>query len=433
MQVSLPPTRRLDPFFAAAETAFQACVHCGFCNATCPTYVLLGDERDGPRGRIYAMKDMLEGMDALEPSLVPHLDRCLSCLACRTTCPSGVDYARLIDLGRARVAEARRWTLQGLARRVLAAVMTQPALLRLAVIAGKAVSWVPISGQAGAAARVARGANATRGAVDGSRVFRAIGPRRARVALLTGCVQRVVAPEINEATVRLLCRLGCEVVVLSDARCCGSLDHHLGHTARAHAFGARTLAAWYGEREKRGLDFIVSNTSGCGAHLKDIAFQLQGLAVPGADHAAELGPLMRDIAEVVGTLGLPKVVPGRNLEVTYQSACTLQHGQRIRDLPSTLLHEAGFRVRSIKEDHLCCGSAGTYNIVQRDIAGRLGERKAHHIGLTSPNVVATGNVGCMLQLRNFVDVPVVHTVELLDWATGGPAPLSLDRRHARDA
>jgi glycolate oxidase iron-sulfur subunit len=432
MHVSLPPTKHQDPFFAAAATAFQACVHCGFCNTTCPTYALLGDERDGPRGRIYAMKDMLEGA-VVERSLVPHLDRCLSCLACRTTCPSGVDYTRLIDLGRAQVAEGRRWTLQGLARRALAVVMTRPTLLRLAVVVGKAVSRFPIPGSAGAAARVARGADPRRSAVDGSRVFPAVGPQRARVALLTGCVQRAVAPEINEATVRLLRRMGCEVVVLSDVRCCGSLDHHLGHTARAHRFGAQALASWHTAHKKAGLDYIVSNTSGCGAHLKDIAFQMQKSAGPASAHAAELGSLMRDVSEVAAALGLPDAVPTPDLEVTYQSACTLQHGQRIRDLPQTLLREAGFRVRGINEDHLCCGSAGTYNIMQPDLSACLGERKARNIERTDPSVVATGNVGCMLQLRNYTGVPVVHTVELLDWATGGPRPLSLDRRDARDA
>ncbi len=430
MQVSLPPARQRDPFFRAAKSAYQACVHCGFCNATCPTYVLLGDERDGPRGRIYAMKEMLESGAAPPTSLVPHLDRCLSCLACRTTCPSGVDYARLIDLGRAQVAQDRRWSLKGLTRRVLATVMTQPGLLRVAVILGKAVSGWPIPGSIGAAVRVARGANPARGPVDGARVFPPLGPQRARVALLAGCAQRAVAPEINDATVRLLCRMGCEVVVLSEVRCCGSLDHHLGHTARAEGFAVQAVSAWRAEHERQRLDFIVTNTSGCGAHLKDVGFHLQDHK-DAASSAAEMASIMHDVTEVVAALGLPPAVPGLALDVAYQSACTLQHGQGIRDLPKELLTQAGFRVHGIKEDHLCCGSAGTYNIVQPALAGALGERKAHNIGLVAPEIVATGNVGCMLQLRNFVDVPIVHTVELLDWATGGPTPLALDAGYPR--
>jgi len=429
MKVSLNPSREGNAFFAAAQSAFQSCVHCGFCNATCPTYVVLGDERDGPRGRIYAMQEMLE-TDAVPATLVPHLDRCLSCLACKTTCPSGVDYRRLIDLGRTEVARSRRWSIDGLVRRALAELMTRPTLFRLAIVIGRAVAHLPLTGRLGAATRIARWARPHRGAVDGTRVFPAIGRKRARVALLTGCVQRAVAAEINEATVRLLCRMGCEVVTREDVQCCGSLDHHLGHEARAQSFATEAIAAWRTEQKTNGLDFIVTNTSGCGAHLKDIGFQLQQ-PEDAERGATDLAAIVRDVSELVTELGLPERSNDQEIDVAYQSACTLRHGQGVVDLPQALLSQAGFTVRDIKEDHLCCGSAGTYNILQPDLADQLGKRKAHNIAATGARVVATGNVGCMLQLRGHVDVPVVHTVELLDWATGGPMPLALGARNAR--
>jgi glycolate oxidase iron-sulfur subunit len=431
MKVSLNPSREGDAFYAAAQSAFQSCVHCGFCNATCPTYVVLGDERDGPRGRIYAMQEMLE-TNAIPTALVPHLDRCLSCLACKTTCPSGVDYRRLIDLGRTEVARSRRWSTDGLVRRALAVLMTRPTLFRLAIVIARTMAHLPLTGRLGAATRIARQARPHRGPVDGTRVYPATGRKRARVALLTGCVQRAVAAEINEATVRLLCRMGCEVVTREDVRCCGSLDHHLGHEARAQAFATEAIAAWRTEQETNGLDFIVTNTSGCGAHLKDIGFHLQRAEGRGRD-STDLAGIVRDVSELVTELGLPERRIHQEIEVAYQSACTLRHGQGVVDLPQRLLSQVGFAVRDIKEDHLCCGSAGTYNILQPALADQLGKRKAHNITATGAGVVATGNVGCMLQLRGYVDMPVVHTVELLDWATGGPMPLALDARNARHA
>lgn len=432
MHLALAADKRADPFLAAAADAVAACVHCGFCNATCPTYKILGDERDGPRGRIYAMKEMLERDAAPEAALVPHLDRCLSCLSCRTTCPSGVDYARLIDLGRAAVAAQRRRSPAGFIRRALAVVMTRPALLRMAVVAGRLASRLPLPLPAmiKAALGVAANANPTRGSVEGNQVYRALGARRARAALLTGCAQRAVAPEINEATVRLLCRLGCEVEVVGDAACCGSLDHHLGHTTTAHRHAAQTIEALRRVHCERPFDYVVSNTTGCGAHLKDVGFQLQGS--PHAENAATLAGLVRDVCEIVDALGMGEQ-PSKNQVVAYHAACTLQHGQRIKTLPRDLLSRAGFVVETPVDPHLCCGSAGTYNILQPALATRLGADKAGKLEALQPDVVATGNVGCILQLRGYLDVPVVHTVELLDWASGGPPPLALGNRDLGDA
>jgi glycolate oxidase iron-sulfur subunit len=432
MHLTLPEVRRTEPFLLAAKAAIGACVHCGFCNATCPTYTLLGDERDGPRGRIYAIKEMLESAAKPAPDLVPHLDRCLSCLSCRATCPSGVDYARLIDVARTEVAERRRWTRAGLLRRSLAALMTRPHLLRLAVIAGRLADQfrLPLPRVLLAAANIARQANPARGATDGQLVLAPEGARRARVALLLGCVQRAVAPEINEATVSLLRRLGCEVVVMGRATCCGSLDHHLGHEERARRLAGQLVETLRKAQQVAPFDHVVSNLSGCGAHLKDLAFHLQG--IDATDDVGAIASRIRDVTEVVDALGFASTGP-RGVRVAYHAACSLQHGQRVRETPERLLAAAGYEVMKPKEEHLCCGSAGTYNILQSDLGERLGARKADNLRRTGAEIVATGNVGCILQLRTQLDLPVVHTVELLDWASGGARPLALGPWHMGDA
>jgi glycolate oxidase iron-sulfur subunit len=414
-----------DPDTAASEKILRACVHCGFCTATCPTYVLLGDELDSPRGRIYLIKNMLEQDGPVAPDTVKHVDRCLSCLSCMTTCPSGVHYMHLVDHGRKHIEEhyRRPWIDRAL-RRTLGRVLTRPGLMRLALLGARVAK--PLAGLLPARLRplfaLAPAHVPGPSAVDRPQVFPAEGMRRKRVALMPGCAQQVLAPSINEATIRLLTRHGCEVVVAAGSGCCGALMHHLGDEAPALALARANIDAW---QRAGDLDAIVVNASGCGTTVKDYGFMLRTDPAY-AEKAAALSARTRDISELVAELGLHPPVPGvPNLRVAYHSACSLQHGQKIDRAPRELLAAAGFEVADIPEGHLCCGSAGTYNILQPELAGALRDRKLANIALTRPDIVAAGNIGCITQLAGDAPIPIVHTVELLDWATGGPMPEAL--------
>jgi glycolate oxidase iron-sulfur subunit len=418
-----------DPDTAASEKVLRTCTHCGFCTATCPTYVLLGDELDSPRGRIYLIKDML-AHGRVTADTVKHIDRCLSCLACMTTCPSGVNYMHLVDHAR-RWIEAhyrRRWSERAL-RMFLATVLSRPPLFRLALhcaaVARPLSRFLPrrLTPLFGLAPASVLPASPT----DRPNVFAAAGERRMRVALLPGCAQKVLAPEINEATIRLLTRHGCEVVVAPGSGCCGSLAHHLGQEAAALEFARANIDAWERERLGGGLDAIAINASGCGTTVKDYGFMLREDAAYAAK-AAQIAALAHDVTEVIETLRLsPSELSADAMQrrVAYHSACSMQHGQRLHAGPKALLAAAGFDVLDLPEGHLCCGSAGTYNLLQPDIATALRDRKLSNIATTRPDLVATGNIGCITQLAVGCEVPVVHTVELLDWATGGPAPKGL--------
>jgi glycolate oxidase iron-sulfur subunit len=428
MQTSFSLAQLADPDTATSEGVLRKCVHCGFCTATCPTYVLLGDELDSPRGRIYLMKDMLEGGAAPTEAQVRHVDRCLSCLSCMTTCPSGVHYMHLVDHARTHIeANYRRPWADRAVRRLLGWLLPRPWAMRLALIAavpGKLVAPLLRGRLKAMLAMAPAGGPAAPSSLDRPQVFPAEGERRARVALLAGCAQKVLAPSINEATVRLLTRHGVEVVVARGAGCCGALNHHLGQHDAALALVKANVAAWSAEADRGGLDAIVINASGCGTTVKDYGHMLRSdpdWAAP----AARVAGLARDVTEILAELGLqaPVIEPGR--VVAYHSACSMQHGQRIRLEPKALLSRAGFLVREPGEGHLCCGSAGTYNLLQPKIAAELRDRKAANLAATRPDLVATGNIGCMTQLAGAVGVPVVHTVELLDWATGGPKPAGL--------
>jgi glycolate oxidase iron-sulfur subunit len=432
MQTTFSLAQLSDPDVRESEKILRACVHCGFCTATCPTYLLLGDELDSPRGRIYLIKDMLENAKPAAPRVVTHIDRCLSCLACMTTCPSGVHYMHLVDHAR-RYIEAtytRPWT-DRLLRRTLAVVLPRPRLFRLALLGSRLGRpfrrLLPgrLAGMLGLAP--ARLPPASPG--DRPQVFAAEGERRARVALLSGCAQQVLAPEINEATVRLLTRHGVEVVIARGAGCCGALVHHMGQEAPALAAARANIDAWERERTGGGLDAVIINASGCGTTVKDYGFMLRE-DPRYAEKAARIAALARDVTEFLHGLGLQPSVRGSDLVVAYHSACSMQHGQRITTQPKDLLSAAGFTVQDIPEGHICCGSAGTYNLLQPELAGQLRERKLAHVAHVRPDVVATGNIGCIVQLADGV-APVVHTVELLDWATGGPVPRAL--AHAGEA
>ncbi|TMK47258.1 MAG: glycolate oxidase subunit GlcF [Alphaproteobacteria bacterium] len=424
-----------DPDIAEADKILRACVHCGFCTATCPTYVLLGDELDSPRGRIYLIKEMLEKGRPPTREVVKHIDRCLSCLACMTTCPSGVNYMHLVDQARVRIEQqyARPLT-ERMLRAVLALVLPRPDLFRLSMVLARIArplaallptpetfSATPtLLSRIKAMLALAPGRLPPRGAAAGS-VFPPLGKRRGRVALLQGCAQQVLAPRINQAAINLLTRHGIEVVLVKDEQCCGALTHHLGRDDDALARARGNIAAWTAEAERSGLDAILVTTSGCGTVIKDYGYMLRedrdfALA------AARISALAKDITEYLGSIELHKSQQPGDVVVAYHSACSLQHGQKITGLPKDLLSKNGFVVKDVPESHLCCGSAGTYNLLQPDIANRLRDRKVANIAMIRPDVIAAGNIGCMVQIAGGTSVPVVHTIELLDWATGGPRP-----------
>ena len=462
MQTNFTLAQLADPNVAEADKILRACVHCGFCTATCPTYVLLGDELDSPRGRIYLIKDMLENDRPAGEEVVRHIDRCLSCLACMTTCPSGVHYMHLVDHARAHIeATYRRPWPDRTTRALLARVLPYPGRFRAMLAVGwlggrllRIASWAPWKGRLGALAvrkvvpRVAGWAGLARRTAamlrlmprrlpnrsphGGPGLFAAEGRRLARVALLQGCAQQVLAPEIDDAAIRVLTRHGVEVVRVRGEACCGSLLHHMGREPEALAQVRANIDAWTGEIEREGLDAILITASGCGTTIKDYGFMLRGDAAY-ATKAARIASLAKDIAEYLVTLDLALPPAGNGLAVAYHAACSLQHGQKIARQPKDLLARAGFAVREIAEGHLCCGSAGTYNMLQPELARRLIARKIVNIERTAADVIATGNIGCMTQIGAATAIPVVHTVELIDWATGGPAPVALGDREPTTA
>ena len=424
MQTSFTPEQLRDPGIQRANDILRSCVHCGFCTATCPTHQVLGDEVDSQRGRIYLIKDMLEQGRAADAQTVKHVDRCLSCLACMSTCPSGVHYMHLVDLAREHIENTYQRPLGDRALRwVLAQILPYPYRFRLAILG----AWIarPFKGLLPAKLRAlvefAPKSLPPVSRNDDAQVFAAIGPRRKRVALMTGCAQKALNTDINDATIRILRRHGCEVVVAKGAGCCGALTHHMGKTSESHRTAAKNINAWMAEIDGEGLDAIVINTSGCGTTVKDYGHMFRN--EPLAAEAAKIAALARDISEVLIDLDLPK--GNGNLRVAYHAACSLQHGQQIKTHPKTLLKQAGFQVVEPQDAHLCCGSAGTYNLLQPEISGQLKARKVDTLIATSPQVIAAGNIGCMMQIGDAVGVPVVHTVELLDWATGGPKPRAM--------
>jgi glycolate oxidase iron-sulfur subunit len=431
MQTNFTTEQLRDPDIAASNQVLRTCVHCGFCTATCPTFLLLGDELDSPRGRIYLIKDMLETGRPATEEVVRHVDRCLSCLSCMTTCPSGVNYMHLVDHARAYVENTyKRPFAERLLRGILGAVIPRPGLFRFALmgaaIARPFAGLIPGKSMLGqrlrAMLRLAPPSLPGPSAVEAPGVHAAAGERKARVVLLAGCAQQVLAPSINEATIRLLTRLGVEVVVAREAGCCGSLNHHMGQHDAAMARARANIAAWTREIDAGGLDAIIVNASGCGTTIKDYGFMFRDQ--PEKDAASRVAGLAKDVTEFLTGFGYVPVREAPGLKVTYHSACSLQHGQQVTTAPQSLLTRAGFRVAEPAEGHICCGSAGTYNMLQPEIAGRLRERKLGNIRATKPDLIAAGNIGCLTQL-SAGEFPVVHTIELLDWMAGGPKPSSV--------
>ncbi len=437
MQTSFTPAQLADPHVAESEKILRKCVHCGFCTATCPTYVTLGNELDSPRGRIYLIKDMLENGRPADREIVTHIDRCLSCLACMTTCPSGVNYMHLVDHARAHIEKTYKRPLPNRAiRALLAFVLPHPARFRAALklaklgrpFAGlfeKVAAFKPLAAMLRLAPAAVPEASAM--ALPGNHA--AAGTRRGRVAILTGCAQPVLEPGINEAAISLLTRLGVEVVVPQGEGCCGALVHHMGREEQALASAGRNVDAWMRQIDNGGLDAIVITASGCGTTIKDYGFMLR-LDPAYAEKAARVSALAKDITEYLATLDLPEPARKPGLTVAYHSACSMQHGQKITRQPKELLARAGFVVKEPREGHLCCGSAGTYNIMQPEISARLRDRKVKNIEATGADIVATGNIGCITQIASAANLPVVHTVKLLDWAYGGPKPAGVPEGRA---
>jgi len=418
----------------SSEKILRKCVHCGFCNATCPTYQLLGDELDGPRGRIYLIKDMIENNKPANEKIVKHIDRCLSCYSCMSTCPSGVNYMHLIDHGRSHIEKTYKRPLgDRLIRDLLSRILSKSINFRIIAVFARLIKpfsfffpkkiremikFMPIK--------------FPKRKISNLEIYSPKNKKKpvARVALLTGCVQKVISPQINEATIRLLNRHGVEVVVSKKIDCCGSLSHHLGQAEIAEKNFKKNILIWHEEYLKNGLDAIISNTSGCGTTLKDYGFIFR------SDNelkkkAKKISDLTKDISEYLEENVKLNFVKGskneKHYRIAYHSACSMQHGQKVHKEPIDLIKRTGNEVLEIPEGHICCGSAGTYNLLQSDIAKELLSRKILNIKKINPNVISTGNVGCIVQIARATKIPVLHTIELIDWYTGGPKPEVLKR------
>jgi glycolate oxidase iron-sulfur subunit len=433
MQSNESSAQLANAALAEANAIIKACDHFGFCTATCPTYSITHDENESPRGRIDLIRAMLASPDPPDPATVKHLDTCLSCLACVTTCGAKVDYMHLIDHARAHIDRhyQRSWG-DRLFRSVIAAAVPHRRRFRFAVGLGQR------------AARLERfmpsrliqllkflPPPAIRAMPDlPAGTYPAQGATRWRVALLAGCAQRVLAPQINSATVRLLNRLGCEVSIVEGAECCGALALHMGRTAEGRKAAKRNIDAWIAQRERGALDAIIVNASGCGTMMKDYDHVFQH-DEQYRERAASIASLTVDVCEFLDRIGIGPATISTHCKVAYHDACSLRNGQRVTREPRRLLRTAGFHVVDVPELHFCCGSAGAYNLLQPKIARYLGERKARHTESTGADVLALGNVGCLTQLSRFTSLPIVHTVELLDWATGGPMPPILEGKPRR--
>ena len=428
MRTEFTPEQLTDPTIQRSNKILRSCVHCGFCTATCPTYKVLGDELDSPRGRIYLIKDMLETGRPADETTVKHIDRCLSCLACMTTCPSGVNYMHLVDHAREYIEHTyRRPIFERVLRWTLAKILPYPKRFRMAMLGAKIgrpfAKLMPdprIKAMMDMVPKIIPPVSRN----DDAQVFSATSERKMRVALMTGCAQRALNTDINDATIRLLRRLGCDVVIAHGQGCCGALTHHMGKTAESHRAARKNIQAWITEMDSEGLDAVVINTSGCGTTVKDYGHMFR--SGPLADDAARVSAIAMDVSEVLMKLDLPQGCD-RGLRVVYHAACSLQHGQQIKTYPKTLLKRAGYQIVEPLDSHVCCGSAGTYNLMQPKISRQLKELKVQTLEAQRPDVISAGNIGCMIQIGLGTGVPIVHTVELLDWATGGPKPAAMKK------
>ena len=426
MQTNFTPEQMNAPAMADVDDALTRCLQCGYCTDICPTYQISGDENEHSRGRVRLIKEMLEKGGRPEEKTVGHIDRCMSCLACMSTCPSFVNYMRLVDHAREYIEENYpRPLFERLQRWTLAKVLPYPDRFRLAMRGAQLAKPLSFAmpGKLRDMVNFVPAKLPPPSPNDSPQVFPATGERKRRVALMTGCAQKALNTDINDATIRILCRHGCEVVVAQDAACCGALTYHMGKAKEGRVAAARNIRAWMKEVNGAGLDAIVINTSGCGTVIKEYAHIFRNEAL--ADEAAKVSAMAKDISELLSEIELDhKLRP--DLRVAYHATCSLQYGQRIRFAPKKLLKAAGFTVIEPRDSHTCCGSAGTYNLLQPEISGQLKERKVRALEQGAPDVITAGNIGCMMQIGSGTEVPVVHTVELLDWVTGGPIPRALE-------
>ena len=428
MQTTFTESQLKNKENKSSEKIIRKCVHCGMCNVTCPTYQIIGDELDGPRGRIYLIKDMLENNKPANAKIVKHIDRCLSCYACMTTCPSGVNYMHLIDHGRNHVEETyKRPFLEKTFRSLLSFILPNPKIFRFLAHLSKPIkliSFVMPSFIKNSLKLMPFNLPSTK-LPDQKNYLSSQKKKMARVALLTGCVQRVISPEINEATIRLLNRHGVDVTVLPEITCCGSLNHHLGKKELAHKSFVNNINAWHNEYLKNGLDAIISNTSGCGTTLKDYEFIFRNDEKM-KKKAKKVSELTKDISEYLSqNLKLKFKEEKNKYKIAYHSPCSMQHGQKVHQEPIDLIKKTGNEVLEIPDGHICCGSAGTYNILQQKLANSLLKEKIKNIKKISPDFISTGNIGCMTQISSGTSIPIIHTVEVIDWLTGGPKPYKL--------
>jgi len=400
MQTALTPAIKDTDLGREADAILRSCVHCGFCNATCPTYQLLGDELDGPRGRIYLIKQLLEGGDVGVSTRV-HLDRCLTCLACETTCPSGVQYHRLLDIGRHLVERElpRPWWQRTL-RYVLRQSLRESARVKPFVALGRLVRPLLPS-------RLQRQLPS-----DTSTRVPAVTQHPRKVLLLEGCVQPALAPSINVATARVLDRLGIGIVAAPRAGCCGALSHHLAANAEALQHARRNVDAWWPHIEA-GAEAIVITASGCGTQVKEYGHLLSADAHYAAK-AARVSALAKDISEVLAQSDLTAFTRPRAQKIAFHAPCSLQHGQRLSGTVERILQRCGFQLTPVADAHLCCGSAGTYSILQPELSQRLLKNKVAALERHAPDIVATANIGCLTHLAGGSQRPVRHWIELLD-------------------
>lgn len=427
--ISLAPERLAHPGTEYASAAMGQCQECGFCTLHCPTFLLLRDERDSPRGRVRFAAQIVEGGHPPTAEAVRHLDRCLSCLACSSACPFGVDHKRLWNESRAIIENSSaRPAPTRFARRLLAGLLASPRLFRAMVglAALGRVAWPILPAHLRRMLDIAPSGRPESGPL--TCYAPAQGQRRMRVALLGGCVQQVLGRAINDATVRVLTRHGCEVIVPEGAGCCGAIALHLGQPDYAKRLASANVAAWERLETDGKLDAIVVNASGCGSVVKDYGALLSDRATSAA--AGRLAPIVRDVSELLAELGIHYHNPWPSLRVALHVPCSMQHGQGLAMTPRRLLEEAGFEVHQSADSHICCGSAGTYNILQPQIADTLGRNKGQDLDRTGADVIATGNLGCQMHINRFARTPVVHFVELLDWASGGERPAVLPERRA---
>ena len=433
MQTHFTEAQLADPLIREGDEILRTCVHCGFCTATCPTFVITGDERDSPRGRIWMLREVLERPESASKETSYHIDRCLGCLSCTSTCPSGVDYAHLLDIGREKLDSlVPRPATDKLMRWMLAAIIPHAAkfqaMMRLANL-GRPLSFIMPQMMRAALQKLPRkmpGLDPVGSQTETFAVLSSAGKAPVkRVILLAGCAQRALDPEINASTIRVLNRLGVEVIVRKEAHCCGALAHHIGEPKQADAAMRAAIYAWHEEITAGAIDAIIVNASGCGTMVKDYGHLMRHDAAM-APLAAAISAKAKDVSELIADLDLASIiqphVSGTCGPLAYHSACSLQHGQKIHDLPLALLRQAGFDVVQPVNGHLCCGSAGVYNILQPAMASALQQRKLTSLQNTGAVAVAAGNIGCITQLDSDA-LPVRHTIQFIDWASGGPRPI----------